>query len=172
MRNMSSSGQTDRVEILRRGGRNLDCSAAIAAGRLVVLAEADGKAPLPFPLEVEGDKVEGSGTLLFQSILPMERIDLPATTQPSATQSGAGGAGGASAATTGPTSGPAVSATLADEPETPKPPAFDPATYTGNMSELTPEQRAQVFQYRRDQQIKARQQRLQQQRQQQSGQRK
>ena len=38
--------------------------------------------PLPFPLEVEGDKVEGSGTLLFQSILPMERIDLPPTTQP------------------------------------------------------------------------------------------
>ena len=165
MRNMSSTGQTDRVEILRRGGRNLDCSAAIAAGRLVVLAEADGKAPLPFPLEVEGDKVEGSGTLLFQSILPMERIDLPPTTQPSATQPD--GAGGATVATTGPaTTAPAVSATLADEPPTPKPPVFDPVTYTGNMSELTPDQRAQVFQYRRDQQIKARQQRLQQQQQQ------
>ena len=131
------------------------------------MAEADGKAPLPFPLEVEGDKVEGSGTLLFQSILPMERIDLPPTTQPSATQPGAGGA---SAATTGPTSGPAVSATLADEPPTPKV-TFDPATFNGNLADLTPDQRNQVFQYRRDQQIKTRQQRRQPP-QQQSGQRK
>jgi hypothetical protein len=152
MRNMVQN-QTDRVEILRRGGRNLDCSAAIAAGRLVVLAEADGKAPLPFPLQVEGDKVEGSGMLFYQSILPMERIDLPPTTQP---------ADGSAAAPATATTAPAVSATLADEPPTPQPPAFDPTTYKGPMNALTPDQRQQVYQYQRQQALQRQQQQRQQ----------
>jgi hypothetical protein len=160
MKNGSQQSQQDRVEILRRGGRNLDCSAAIAAGRLLVLAEADGRVPLPFPLEVEGDKVEGSGMVLYQSILAMDRIDLPAaSTQPSSTQPGA-------APTTGPAV-PPVAASLQDEPPTPKPPAFDPATYTGPINTLTPEQRQQVLQYRQSLQRRQIQQRQQQQRQQQ-----
>ena len=167
MRNMVISAQGDRVEVLRRGARNLDCSAAIAAGRLVVLAEADGKAALPFPLEVEGDKVEGAGTLLYQSILAMERIDLPPTTQP---------AGGGTATTTTAPAVPPVAASAQDEPkQPPAPPAFDPATYAGSLNQLSPEQRQRVLQYRRNlsrQQMQQRQRQLQQQQQQQqSGQR-
>ncbi len=72
----------DRVEVLRRGARNMDMSWAVAAGRIVVLAEADGQPPLPFPLMVEGQKVEGKGTLFYQFALPLERIAAAPTTQP------------------------------------------------------------------------------------------
>lgn len=66
-----SQGRNDRVELLRRGARHLDVSQALAAGSLVVLAEAEG--PLPFPLVVEGDPVRGSGTTFYQFILPLDR---------------------------------------------------------------------------------------------------
>ena len=96
--------------------------------------------------------------LLYQSVLAMDRIDLPAaSTQPSSsTQPGA-------APTTGPAV-PPVAASLQDEPPTPKPPVFDPATYTGPINTLTPEQQQQ---YRQNLQRKQIQQRQQQQRQQQ-----
>jgi hypothetical protein len=66
--------RNDRVELIRRGGRNLDLSHALAAGALVVLAEADE--PLPFPLEVEGDRVTGQGKTLYQFLLPLDRAAL------------------------------------------------------------------------------------------------
>jgi hypothetical protein len=57
--------------ILRQGSRNLNMSAAISAGELVVLAQADEQ-PLPFPLEVNGDKVAGTGTVFYQFALPLD----------------------------------------------------------------------------------------------------
>ncbi len=65
-----------RQDLLRRGGRYMDISNAVAAGKMVVLAEADddGKSPLPFPLEVEGQKIAGAGTVFYQFVLPLERI--------------------------------------------------------------------------------------------------
>jgi hypothetical protein len=82
--------QPDRVDVLRRGGRYLDVSPAIAAGRLVIIAEAAGSSPVPFALEVDGDKVAGKGTILYQRILALNRVPMPPATQP-ATQPAAGG---------------------------------------------------------------------------------
>jgi len=76
-----ANGQQDRVEVLRRGARDFDISAAVTAGKMVVLAEAEGDQPLPFPLKVEGQKVEGKGTTFYQFVLPMDHI-AQATTQP------------------------------------------------------------------------------------------
>jgi hypothetical protein len=68
--------RNDRTELLRRRARELDVSHALAAGALVVLAEADG--PLPFPFEVEGDPVGGTGVTLYQFLLPLDRSKLDA----------------------------------------------------------------------------------------------
>ena len=77
----NETDKADRVEILRRGCRHLDRSAALAAGALVVLAQADG--PLPFPLTVEGEPMSGTGTVFYQYVLPLDRTPLEAaTTQP------------------------------------------------------------------------------------------
>ena len=59
-----------------------DTTAAVGAGRLVVLAEADGVVELPFPLDVSGDKVTGKGTVFYQFILPMDQPPPVATTRP------------------------------------------------------------------------------------------
>ena len=61
----------NRIDLLRRGGRELDVSHALSAGELVVLAESEG--PLPIPLDVEGDKVAGNGTIFYQYVLPVDR---------------------------------------------------------------------------------------------------
>lgn len=74
MRNRRKDGggwEEDRRQILRIGERWMDVSPAVAAGNLVVLAQAQGE--LPVPLEVEGEKVNGRGTILYQFILPMNR---------------------------------------------------------------------------------------------------
>lgn len=60
-----------RAELMRRGGRNMNLSHAMAAGNLVVLAEVDN-APLPFPLEVEGSRMQGEGTIYYQASLPIK----------------------------------------------------------------------------------------------------
>ncbi len=57
---------------LRRGARELDISAAIVAGNLVIVGEAEG-VPLPLPMRVDGDKVEGTGRTIYQFVLPMDR---------------------------------------------------------------------------------------------------
>ncbi len=72
-----------RFELLRRGARRFDVSPALCAGSLVVLAEGDGASSIPMPLEVEGDKIEGSGSTVYQFILPLDQSGLSPTTQPS-----------------------------------------------------------------------------------------
>jgi hypothetical protein len=58
--------------VLRRGGRSYDVSNALSSGALVVVAEADGLAPLPIPLEVEGAKTAGQGSTVYQFVLPLD----------------------------------------------------------------------------------------------------
>lgn len=82
-----------RKDILRIGARAMDVSPAVAAGSLVVLAQARGT--LPVPLLVEGDAPSGEGTILCQYILPLGR---PAPVAPSTTtaevSAGSTGTGG------------------------------------------------------------------------------
>jgi hypothetical protein len=68
-----------RLDILRRGGRVLNMSSAVAAGRLVVLAQSttDDK-PVPFPLTVEGRRVSGQGRIFYQFALPLDRTEMDA----------------------------------------------------------------------------------------------
>ena len=156
--------QPDRTELVRRGGRNFDVSAAVAAGRLVVLAEAagddrqasGGNAPLPFDLEVEGDKVAGKGYLFFQTVLDLERIDLPPSTQPATTQSSPDEAVEPQRPVEPPEAPPLTGASPTG------PPPFDPATYNGPLNALAPDQRRQVMQFRREESKRQREQREQQ----------
>jgi hypothetical protein len=79
--------QGGRLDLVRRGARMLDLSQSLTAGALVILAEADG--PMPFPLDVEGERVSGTGTDFYQFVLPLDRspLSVPATqpaTQPDA----------------------------------------------------------------------------------------
>jgi hypothetical protein len=72
----------DRVEVLRRAARDWDMSELVAAGQLVVLAQggvpgALGRRPLPIPMDVEGERVTGSGPTFFQFALPLDRSELP-----------------------------------------------------------------------------------------------
>jgi hypothetical protein len=60
-----------RAELMRRGGRQLNLSHALAAGNLVVLAEVDN-APLPVPLDVEGSRMQGEGRVYYQATLPIK----------------------------------------------------------------------------------------------------
>lgn len=62
------------LNVLRRGKRQLDASAAVSAGQLLILAQADGE--LPIPVEVEGDRVKGEGITYYQFILPFDRSKL------------------------------------------------------------------------------------------------
>jgi hypothetical protein len=73
----------DPYTLLRRGARNLDMSASISAGQMVVLAQADSQ-PLPFAFDVNGDKIGGTGTVFYQFALPLERVAAPPppTTKP------------------------------------------------------------------------------------------
>lgn len=72
-----------RAELLRMGARNLDLSSAISAGNLVVFGKAEG--PLPQPFTVNGNPVESTGTILWQSVIPIQRpasANPPPTTAP------------------------------------------------------------------------------------------
>lgn len=78
-----------RKDILRVGARGLNVSPAVAAGSMVVLAQASG--PLPIPLTVEGATPTGNGVILCQFILPLGRPSSGASTMPAtATVAGAG----------------------------------------------------------------------------------
>src|SRR5690606_27821562 len=50
----------------------LDVSAAVLAGNMVVIAEAE-EVPLPLPLKVDGDEVEGAGRTIYQIVVPLDR---------------------------------------------------------------------------------------------------
>jgi hypothetical protein len=78
----NEASKNDRFELLRRGGRQLDLSGALAAGALIVLAEADDAVKLPFPLYVEGSRIDGSGINFYQFVLPLDHSKLAATTRP------------------------------------------------------------------------------------------
>jgi hypothetical protein len=73
---------SDRVEVVRRAAREFDLSGMVASGQLVILATS-GKpgavagSPLPFPLDVQGDRVTGTGTTFYQFALPLARNELP-----------------------------------------------------------------------------------------------
>jgi hypothetical protein len=91
-RNSKSQGGnmiTDRVDFTRRGLRDLDCSAAISAGNMVIIAvSTTNQEPLPFPLSVQGDPVPGEGIIYYQFVIPVDRSAVikdptAATTQPS-----------------------------------------------------------------------------------------
>ena len=78
------SMRSTRAEMLRRGGRELDMSHLLAAGNLVIVAEADG-APLPYPMEVEGERMGGDGRVVYQATLPLRnrtRLSRPAPAEP------------------------------------------------------------------------------------------
>jgi hypothetical protein len=65
-------------------------SAAISAGQMAVIAvAANGEEPLPFPLEVNGNRVDGKGIVYYQFVVPVDATavhkiptTLPSTTQP------------------------------------------------------------------------------------------
>jgi hypothetical protein len=73
---------TDRVEIIRRAAREFDVSGLVASGHLVILATS-GKpgavagSPLPFLMDVQGERVTGTGTTFYQFALPLARNELP-----------------------------------------------------------------------------------------------
>lgn len=72
-----------RITLLRRGGYDLNCSQAVLAGQLVILAESkENDRPLPFPLVVDGDKVAGEGVVLYQFVLPLDRTEMLKAVQP------------------------------------------------------------------------------------------
>ena len=78
----SKEGSSDRFELFRRGGRVLDASASIMAGQLLILASNTG--PLPVPLQVDGNDVGGTGTVLYQFLLPIDRGEAKPPTNRSA----------------------------------------------------------------------------------------
>ncbi len=69
-----------RKDVIRVGARGLNVSPAVAAGSMVVLAEAYG--PLPMPLTVDGATPTGNGVILCQFILPLGPPSASATTAP------------------------------------------------------------------------------------------
>lgn len=67
-------GHPIRFELQRHGARLVNASNIVAAGGLLVLARSEGA--LPFPLEVAGDRVAGSGTVYYQMVVPMDHTSL------------------------------------------------------------------------------------------------
>ena len=70
----SGEAETHSFDVLRRGGRDLNLSGAVASGELVIIGEASGT-PLPSPVKVDGQKMTGEGTTLYQAVLPLDRTD-------------------------------------------------------------------------------------------------
>ena len=66
-----------RVEFLRRGGQEMNMSAAVEAGKVVIVAQsADDLRPLPFPLTVDGSRVAGEGRVIYQFALTPDRAEM------------------------------------------------------------------------------------------------
>jgi hypothetical protein len=75
---LPQTNATRRYEMFRREGRSLDLSAALSAGSLVIVARAGNKdsteeTPMPAPLTVSDSPVDGSGTTIYQAVLPIDR---------------------------------------------------------------------------------------------------
>lgn len=74
-----------RVELLRRGARRWDASAAVSAGGLLIVATGED-APLPIPLSVNGRAVPGRGRTIWQFVVPVDRgVPTPPEPAPPAT---------------------------------------------------------------------------------------
>ena len=74
MANAAQAQQPTRADLLRRGARDWDASAALTAGAMVVVAESPG--PPPFPITVEGRPLTAEGTTVYQFVLPTSRSGL------------------------------------------------------------------------------------------------
>ncbi|MEM1012632.1 MAG: hypothetical protein AAGI46_10495 [Planctomycetota bacterium] len=64
--------QNDAVALLNRGASEWDVTAAISAGHVVIVAEAR-ETDTPVPMTVNGRVVEGTGTVVTQFVLPINR---------------------------------------------------------------------------------------------------
>ena len=74
-----------RVDLHRSGVRDWDASNALLAGQLVIVAQAD-QVPVPVPMTIDGDKVVGDGTTIYQFVLPLAPIPAAPSSQPATTQ--------------------------------------------------------------------------------------
>jgi hypothetical protein len=81
----ASRSRNERWDLLRRGGREMNVSQLLESGQLVILAQAVDSA-IPVPLTVEGDKMDGEGTTLYEIALPLDRSALVAPPKPPATK--------------------------------------------------------------------------------------
>jgi hypothetical protein len=97
-----------RADMLRVNARFLDVSSAVSAGRLVVIAQGAAEAPLPVPLRVEGEAAAGSGVVLYQVVLPLDRSRESTWSQD---------AGSEAPPTTLPATGPATGGTPSVSPQ-------------------------------------------------------
>lgn len=70
-----------RTDLHRSGLRDWDASNALLAGQLLIIAEAE-RVPVPIPMTIEGDKVAGDGTTVYQFVLPLAPIPAAPASQP------------------------------------------------------------------------------------------
>ena len=83
--NYGKIAENDRASFLRRGVREYDLSASISAGNMAIIAVSDTKdEELPFPLEVQGDRIKGKGIIYYQFVVPVDRsaVQKAPTSQP------------------------------------------------------------------------------------------
>ncbi len=71
----NQQGTSDAVVPVNRGASEWDITAALSAGNFVVIAEAD-EVETPIPLTVDGAKLGGTGTVVAQFVLPIDRSGL------------------------------------------------------------------------------------------------
>jgi hypothetical protein len=79
-----------RYDLRRAALRHLDVSDALAAGKLIVLAQSADAGPLPIPVAVDGQEVGGEGFIYYQFLLPLDRSVLDAAAPPASTQESGG----------------------------------------------------------------------------------
>lgn len=76
-KNDARKNRADRLDVLRRGVRNLDLSSAISAGQMGIIGVSeDPESPLPFPIEVEDRRVKGKGVTYYQFVIPVDPTPL------------------------------------------------------------------------------------------------
>jgi len=72
--NNNQAPDGSRANFLRRGVREFDMSPAISGGSMAIIAVSDSKEEeLPFPLDVNGDRIRGKGTIYYQFVVPVDR---------------------------------------------------------------------------------------------------
>jgi hypothetical protein len=83
-----------RFEIRRYGARELNLTPALSAGNLVICARAGmdkdttTSSPMPVPLTVSDSPVTGSGTTIYQYVVPLDRSAMAAVPTPATKPSG------------------------------------------------------------------------------------